>query len=269
MQEGANRALKPFRDLFGWFGDTIDAKGERDELEAERDRLRQRGRRACRWPRTRTPSCATSSTTPAAAGWTPTSRSTARVYSRSNSVLVLDDRDQQGLERRRRGQPARHQRQGPGRQGQDGLGRQRRRDAALRRGLRRLRAAPRRPTSRARSCPSPARPATCSSTSCREAKKVRTGDRIVTAGTISDAAALAVPAGHPDRHASSAIEGEGELDRTIHVEPAADLRSLDFVQVLTQPDRRPARLPPDAVTWNAGSRRPRSSRSASSAGSCS
>ena len=32
-----------------------------------------------------------------------------------------------------------------------------------------------------------------------------------------------------------AIEGEGELDRTIHVEPAADLRSLDFVQVLTQP----------------------------------
>ena len=41
VQEGANRALKPFRDLFGWFGDTIDAKGERDKLEAERDQLRQ------------------------------------------------------------------------------------------------------------------------------------------------------------------------------------------------------------------------------------
>src|SRR5919109_2703870 len=41
IQEGANRALKPFRDLFGWFGDTLDAKGERDKLEAERDRLRQ------------------------------------------------------------------------------------------------------------------------------------------------------------------------------------------------------------------------------------
>ena len=25
IQEGANRALKPFRDLFGWFGDTLDA----------------------------------------------------------------------------------------------------------------------------------------------------------------------------------------------------------------------------------------------------
>ena len=31
------------------------------------------------------------------------------------------------------------------------------------------------------------------------------------------------------------VEGEGELDRTIHVAPAADLRSLDFVQVLTKP----------------------------------
>ena len=40
VQEGANRALKPFRDLFGWFGDTFDAKDERDKLEAERDKLR-------------------------------------------------------------------------------------------------------------------------------------------------------------------------------------------------------------------------------------
>ena len=41
VQEGANRALKPFRDLFGWFGDTLDAKDERDKIEAERDQLRQ------------------------------------------------------------------------------------------------------------------------------------------------------------------------------------------------------------------------------------
>ena len=41
IQEGANRALKPFRDLFGWFGDTMDAKEERDKLRAERDALRR------------------------------------------------------------------------------------------------------------------------------------------------------------------------------------------------------------------------------------
>ena len=40
LQEGASRALKPVRDLFGWFGDTIAAKGQVSDLRAERDRLR-------------------------------------------------------------------------------------------------------------------------------------------------------------------------------------------------------------------------------------
>ena len=39
IQEGASRALKPVRDLVGWAGDTVDAKEERDELRAERDAL--------------------------------------------------------------------------------------------------------------------------------------------------------------------------------------------------------------------------------------
>lgn len=40
IQEGASRALKPFRDLFGWVGDTVDAKGEVEDLREERDRYR-------------------------------------------------------------------------------------------------------------------------------------------------------------------------------------------------------------------------------------
>ncbi len=40
VQEGASRALKPIRDLFGWFGDTVAAKGQVEELRRERDRLR-------------------------------------------------------------------------------------------------------------------------------------------------------------------------------------------------------------------------------------
>src|ERR671911_3036127 len=39
IQEGANRALKPFRDLFGWFGDTLDAKDRANELETANDSL--------------------------------------------------------------------------------------------------------------------------------------------------------------------------------------------------------------------------------------
>jgi rod shape-determining protein MreC len=40
IQEGASRVFEPVRDLFGWFGDTLDAKDQRDEAIKERDRLR-------------------------------------------------------------------------------------------------------------------------------------------------------------------------------------------------------------------------------------
>jgi rod shape-determining protein MreC len=40
IQEGANRVLKPFRDLFGWFGDTLNAKSQRDQYKKEADAYR-------------------------------------------------------------------------------------------------------------------------------------------------------------------------------------------------------------------------------------
>jgi len=42
IQEGAGRALKPFRDLFSWIGDTLDAKGELKEVRRERDAWKAR-----------------------------------------------------------------------------------------------------------------------------------------------------------------------------------------------------------------------------------
>jgi rod shape-determining protein MreC len=41
IQDGANKALKPVRDLFSWVGDTVHAKGQRDELRKQADKLRQ------------------------------------------------------------------------------------------------------------------------------------------------------------------------------------------------------------------------------------
>jgi len=67
-----------------------------------------------------------------------------------------------------------------------------------------------------------------------EAKEVRTGDTIVTAGTVSARLPSPFPQGIPIGRVKR-IDGEGELDRTIHVTPFADLRDLDFVQVLTEP----------------------------------
>ena len=40
IQEGASRALKPFKDLADWVGDTFDAKERADKLKKERDPLR-------------------------------------------------------------------------------------------------------------------------------------------------------------------------------------------------------------------------------------
>jgi rod shape-determining protein MreC len=39
VQEGASRALKPFRDFFGWAGDTIHAKGKVKDLTKQRNQL--------------------------------------------------------------------------------------------------------------------------------------------------------------------------------------------------------------------------------------
>jgi rod shape-determining protein MreC len=42
LETGTGRALKPFRDLFGWFGDTVDAKDENERLRGELEALRKR-----------------------------------------------------------------------------------------------------------------------------------------------------------------------------------------------------------------------------------
>jgi rod shape-determining protein MreC len=40
IETGASKALKPFRDFFGWAGDTIDAKDQNEALRREVQRLR-------------------------------------------------------------------------------------------------------------------------------------------------------------------------------------------------------------------------------------
>jgi rod shape-determining protein MreC len=42
IEEGAGRALKPIRDMFDWFGETFEARGENEELQEEVTDLRER-----------------------------------------------------------------------------------------------------------------------------------------------------------------------------------------------------------------------------------
>lgn len=41
IQDGANKALKPVRDLFGWFGDTFHAKSQLAKVEKQTEQLRR------------------------------------------------------------------------------------------------------------------------------------------------------------------------------------------------------------------------------------
>jgi rod shape-determining protein MreC len=232
VQEGANRALKPFRDLFGWFGDTLDAKGERDKLESERDSLRQEVARlkVMENENNELRDLVDYGRGNGIDAYDPV---TARVYSRSNSswysTIEINKGSSDGV---RENQPVIN---GKGLVGKvktvsDGnalvmlLS-----DSEF--GVSALAAEADQPGS---ILPVAGSPGDLLLDLVPDAKQVRKGDRIVTAGTVSDRLPSPFPQGILIGTVKR-VEGEGELDRTIHVSPAADLRSLDFVQVLTKP----------------------------------
>jgi rod shape-determining protein MreC len=232
VQEGANRALKPVRDLFGWFGDTLDAKDQRDKLEAERDALRQEVARL-QVMQNENNELRDLVDYGRGSGIDAYDPVTARVYSRSNSswysTIEINKGSSDGL---RVNQPVIN---GKGLVGKvktvsDGnavvmlLS-----DSEF--GVSALAAEADQPGS---ILPVAGSPGDLLLDLVPDAKEVRKGDRIVTAGTVSDRLPSPFPQGILIGTVKR-VEGEGELDRTIHVAPAADLRSLDFVQVLTKP----------------------------------
>ncbi len=232
IQEGANRALKPFRDLFGWFGSTLDAKDQRDELEAERDSLRQEVARL-QVAENENAELRDLVDYGRGAGIEAYEPVTARVYSRSNSTwystIEINKGSSDGVEVN---QPVIN---GKGLVGKvktvsDGnavvmlLS-----DSEVGVSARATRSG-----QSGSVLPVAGSPGDLLFDLVPAAKKVRTGDTIVTAGTISNR----LPSPFPQNiliGAVKRIDGEGELDRTIHVEPFADLRDLDFVRVLTEP----------------------------------
>jgi rod shape-determining protein MreC len=242
VQEGANRALKPFRDLYGWFGDTLDAKDQRDELEAERDSLRQQVARL-QVAENENAELRDLVDYGRGSGIEAYEPVTARVYSRSNSswysTIEINKGSSDGVEIN---QPVIN---GKGLVGKvktvsDG-------NAVVMLlsdsdfGVSALAAEADQPGTL---LPVAGSPGDLLLDLVPDAKRVRKGDTIVTAGTVSSRLPSPFPQGILIGTVRR-IEGEGELDRTIHVKPYADLRVLDFVQVLTQPaaDLRAASTP--------------------------
>jgi rod shape-determining protein MreC len=237
VQEGANRALKPFRDLFGWFGDTLDAKSERDELEKERDALRNQVATLTEENRdlSQYKGLQEQNEQGGLGDFNPVG---ARVIARSPSswyqTFQINKGSSDGV---RVDQPVVNDAGLVGKiksvsdgnasvmlltDPEFGVSAQ-----ALRSGE-----------------PGSVGPAVGAPGDLRfelvpNAKEVRRDELIITAGTstssrVSDLRSL-YPRGIPIGTVKRIETGEGELDRVIHVKPVADLHNLDIVEVLTEP----------------------------------
>src|SRR5687768_5633357 len=238
IQEGANRALKPFRDLFGWFGDTLDAKDRANELETANDSLEKRVADLTLENREleQVKGLQQMNTAGGLASYEPVA---ARVIARSPSswyqTFQINKGSSDGV---RVDQPVVNSAGlvGKIKEVSDG-------NAVVM-----LLTDPEFGVS-ARSLksgePGSVHPAVGAAGDLRfelvpNAKEVRRGERIITAGTstsarVSDLTSL-YPRGIPIGTVKRIETGEGELDRVIHVEPAADLHSLDIVEVLIEPE---------------------------------
>ncbi len=241
IQEGASRVLKPFRDLFGWFGDTIDAKDQRDKAIAERDayrrqlvaaqnRMREAEQRA---------QLNEMDTTQGMNQYGPVD---ARVYIHSPNSwyqrVTINKGTDDGVHR---GDPVIN---GAGLVGKvldvtsgDSVVTLLT-DQSFATGV---------ITGEGRHVgsitPAVGAPGDLLFEPVQTGARVRENDLVYTAGTTDSRLQSRYPAGIVIGKVARIDLGDGDLDRRIHVEPAADLLRLDMVQVLTEPE---ADVDPDA-----------------------
>jgi rod shape-determining protein MreC len=238
IQEGANRALKPFRDLFGWFGDTLDAKDRANELKAQNQALEKQVAELTveNGEYEQLKGLQQMNT---AGGLAANEPVVARVIARSPSswyqTFQINKGSSDGV---RVDQPVVN---GDGLVGKV-------KEVSDGNAVVMLLTDPEFGVS-ARSLmsnePGSVSPAVGAAGDLRfelvpNAKEVRRGERIITAGTSTSARVSDLKSLYPRGIIIGTVKrietGEGELDRVIHVEPAADLHALDIVEVLIEPE---------------------------------
>ena len=249
IQEGASRVLKPFRDLFNWAGDTIDAKQERDELAKERDALERQV--------TELEAAATENeqlkqmleiNEASLDRYEPVqARVTARSPNLFYSTLTIDkgSRDVAVDDPVVAANGALVGRVTEVTRGYSIVTLITDRDFAVA-----ARTLARRGKGVGPSVQGAVQPEVGSRSDLildlvDDPRPVREGDRVVTAGSLSPRLESYYPPNITIGKVSRVELGEGDLDRKIHVRPAADLRGLIWVEVLTR--QAPAELQADAT----------------------
>jgi rod shape-determining protein MreC len=234
LQEGASRALKPVRDLFGWFGATVAAKGEVKDLRAERDRLRTEAlQHENVWRDNQRLSALLQ--LDGALGLQSMDPKTGRVIFQSPTVWYATIRVDKGSDDGVRvGQPVINEEALIGRV-TDVIGGSAQvtliTDSTMKVPAR---AGPRGVFGIVEPA-SAGNPTDLVMKFAPPGTKLNPGDRVLTRGTEpEDRRQSLYPVGLPIG-AITRIDNEGTDTQEIHLRPFADMRSLDFVQILTKP----------------------------------
>lgn len=231
IEEGADRALKPVRDLVGWFDETFEARGENDSLNAEVEDLR--GRLAAAEAATKENAQLREMLKLGPGGGIAGYESvTARVIGRSPtvwySIVTLDRGSSSGLEV-----------DDPVITGAGLVGRVTDTTAGTaqvtlitdHRSAVSASVVPEGPSGVIK--PEVGDPKDLLLDFIENESQVREGQTVVTAGWTSGRLSSAFPYGIPIGRVTEATVGEQETYARVHVEPFADVQDLDFAQVLT------------------------------------
>jgi rod shape-determining protein MreC len=233
IEEGADRALKPARDLVNWFDETFEARGRNDDLEAEVQDLRERVTAAdaatkeneqLRQQLELGPGGGIDgreAVTGRVIGRSPTVWfSTVTIDVGSSSDIAVDDPviTGDGL---------------VGRITDTTTGTSQVTLITDHRSAVSATVVPSGPTGVIK--PELGDPEVLLLDFIENDRQVREGETVVTAGWTSGRLASVFPYGIPLGRVSEATAGEQETFDQVHVEPFADVRELDFVEVLTEP----------------------------------
>jgi rod shape-determining protein MreC len=242
IQDGASKALKPFRDAIGWFGDTLHAASQRDKLEKQVIQLQQQLIQAKAEAATHVDlgNLASLDQGSSLDQYQPV---TARVIVRSPTVwfatLEVDKGSGDGV---RLDQPV-----------VGGLGLIGRVSAVTSNASQvtlitdhtsgvsaRVLPGGDRPASALRSTTGVVRPSVGDPNDLLleyvdPSEKVEPGDYVVTAGSSSGPLESLFPPNLPIGQVTRVGSGDADVGQNIHLSPAADLQALEFVQILTDP----------------------------------
>ena len=235
VQEGANRAIAPVRDAFGWVGDTVDAKGERDALEKRNQALEEQVTTQ-QFQLSQYRQLKEIEQVNAANDLDRFAPKRARVIVQSASLfyseIVIDKGSSAGIDE---GQPV------TGAGGLVGRVTNVTRGASTVALITDEEFAVAASTTRSGVAgtirPEAGTPGDLIFEFADKSEEVEEGDRVATSGSGSVRLPSYFPPGIPIGKVRRIEDGAGELDRVIHVRPAADITDLRYVTVLTSVPR--------------------------------